>query len=83
MTSLTSMKNFKSLLFVIHSQLLKEKYIAKAGIRTRVRLPTGKDSTTEPTGLQGTQVKESYLNIITDILYTLKLICLCYSWFYY
>ena len=83
MTSLTSMKNFKSLVFVIHSKLMKEKYIALSGIRTQDYGLTGEDSTTEPTGLQGKMVKESYFNIITDILYTLKLICLCYSWFYY
>ena len=62
-------------MFVIHSQLLKEKYIAKAGIRTRVQKPTGEDSTTEPTGLQGILVKESYLDIIMKIICTLKLIC--------
>ena len=83
MTSLTCMKNFKSLVFVIHSQLMKEKYIAPTGDRTRVLGLTGEDSTTEPTGLQGIQVCESYLNIINYKFCTLKLICLCYIWFYY
>ena len=38
---------------------------------------------TEPTDLHSIQACESYLNIINEIFYTLKLICLCYSWFYY
>ena len=83
MTSLTCMKNFKSLVFVIHSKLMKEKYIALSGIRTQDYGTTGEDSTTEPTGLQGIQVCESYLNIINYKFCTLKLICLCYIWFYY
>ena len=37
---------------------------------------------TEPTDLHSIQACESYLNIINEIFYTLKLICLCYSWFY-
>ena len=83
MTSLTSMKNFKLLLFVVHSQWMKEKYIALSGIRTRVPWLTREDSTTEPPDLHSIQASESYLNIITEISYTIKLICLCYSWFYY
>ena len=83
MTSLTSMKNFKSLVFVIHSQLMKEKYIAPTGDRTRVLGLTGEDSTTEPPDPQCIQACESYLNIINYKFCTLKLFCLCYIWFYY
>ena len=64
-------------MFVIHSKLMKEKYIALSGIRTQDYGMTGEDSTTEPTGLQGIQVCESYLNIINYLLCTLKLIYLC------
>ena len=70
MTSLTGMKNFKSLVFVIHSQLMKEKYIAPTGDRTRVLGLTGEDSTTEPPDPKCIQACESYLNIIKlDILH--------------
>ena len=54
------MKNFKSLVFVIHSKLMKEKYIALSGIRTQDYGMTGEDSTTEPPGLQGKQVGVSF-----------------------
>ena len=77
MTSLTCMTNFKSLVFVIHSQLMKEKYIAPTGDRTRVLGLTGEDSTTEPPDPQCIQACESYLNIINYLLRTLKLIYLC------
>ena len=63
---------------VCHSFTINEwKNIALSGIRTRVYWLTGEDSTTEPPHLHSMQACESYLNIITEILYTLKLICLC------
>ena len=71
------MKNFKSLVFVIHSKLMKEKYIALSGIRTQDYGMTGEDSTTEPPDPQCIQACESYLNIINYVLCTLKLIYLC------
>ena len=82
MTPLTSMKNFKSLLFVIHSQLMKEKISPCPVFELGSVVWQARILTTEPPDLHSIQASESYLNIITEISYTIKLICLCYSWFY-
>ena len=83
MTPLTSMKNFKSLLFVIHSQLMKEKISPCPVFELGSVVWQARILTTEPPDLHRIWAYESDLNIIIYIYCTLNLICLCYNWFYH